>query len=136
PTWVRPESELWQQAYSSVKIATSDEEAYNYLIHKAKYLAAYGRSIAVKPFADRKPLPRCQNCQSFGHMKNNCQNETRCRRCGGKHPEEKHNEHCDGCKIEAEAVNCYPNELQTDCDHIVRCANCMGKEGRDDAHTA
>ncbi|KAK0497123.1 hypothetical protein EDD18DRAFT_1050745, partial [Armillaria luteobubalina] len=136
PTWVRPENELLQQAYSSVKIATSNEEAYNYLIHKAKYLAAFGWTISVKPFADRKPLPRCQNCQSFGHMRNKCQNETWCRLCGEKHSEKRHKEHCEGCKIEAEAANCYPEELPGECDHKVCCANCMGKDGRDAAHTA
>ncbi|KAK0505383.1 hypothetical protein EDD18DRAFT_1344201 [Armillaria luteobubalina] len=136
PTWVRPESELLQQAYSSIKIATSDEEAYKFLIHKAKYLAAFGRTVSVKPFADRKPLPRCQNCQGFGHMRNNCQNETRCRLCGEKHPEERHKENCEGCKMEAQAAECTPEELPGDCDHKIQCANCTGKDGRDDAHTA
>ena len=49
-------------------------------------------------------LIQCYNCLEFCHTRNNCQNETKCSRCGGAHE--------------------YP---YTDCNATPKCCNCEGQ---------
>ena len=77
------------------------------------------------PIEKRKfePVVRCFGCQSFGHIRKNCQLQLRCERCGGPH--DKNN-----CQQEEKCVNCNGNHSASSklCEAYISKYECLTGE--------
>ncbi|KAJ7185249.1 hypothetical protein C8R46DRAFT_875181, partial [Mycena filopes] len=104
PRWMRATEELGAQAYSSVVFAVEDDEQAHRLLREVKSMAAFGRNVFMRHYADRPPVIQCRKCWKFDHHTTAC-NDTQqtCRLCGEAHTEEEHRTNCTNCKAEAAA---------------------------------
>ncbi|KNZ79080.1 Nucleic-acid-binding protein from mobile element jockey [Termitomyces sp. J132] len=71
--------ELWspQQSVATLRIICSDPEVANNLIRECIFVG--GRQVTIQK--DLKEPIRCNNCQKYGHMRNECKDESRCANC-------------------------------------------------------
>jgi hypothetical protein len=126
----RAPEELAAQGHSSIVFAVEDEEQANYLLREVKSLAAFGRSVFLRRFADRPPVIQCKKCQDYDHYSTACEaTKQACRLCGEDHTETEHRANCATCLTEKEN-----GAMETDntlCMHNLRCKHCKGK-GSDD----
>jgi hypothetical protein len=135
PRWMRREDDLRTTARSSVVFAITDENAANHLIRDVKYLAAFGRNVSLRRYADKSPVVQCTRCYRYDHVADKCKNETRCRLCDGKHTAQEHQEKCPDCREARSELDAMRNEDDQpielpSCTHNLKCAHCPDDQDR------
>jgi hypothetical protein len=129
PRWMRYEEDLRTTARSSVVLAITDKNAANHLICDVKYLAAFGRNVSLRCYADKSPVIQCTRCYHYDHVADKCKNKTHCRLCNGKHMAQEHQEKCPDCKEAKSELNAMRNEDDQlveppPCMHNLKCTHC------------
>ncbi|KAK0485343.1 hypothetical protein EDD18DRAFT_1428674 [Armillaria luteobubalina] len=121
PRWMRTAEEIINQAHSSVVFAIGDEDQARFLLKERKYLAAFGRTAPMKPYADHSPVIQSVEHSSEEHQKN-CQE---CAKWQETHMEEDEAATTAVCAHNLKCVNCGG-------DHAVdarRCPECTNRYG-------
>ena len=138
PRWLRSTEELATTPRSSVVFATTDEAAARSIL-KQKSLAAFGRHCTIRAFQDRPPITQCRKCWRLDHTSHQCKEVARCRLCSAMHSEADHHftdpSECQICSTLAE-MGGHMDMAEGHCPHDIRCINCLGKDNREQNHTA
>jgi hypothetical protein len=71
----------------SIVLYFNDRQQANYCIKNGIYID-YTRYVGER-FCPQSQIMQCYNCHSYSHTAANCQQHTRCGRCGDKHSAEK-----------------------------------------------
>lgn len=80
--WIKkPERRAPNQSCANVKLTCATPQIGNTLLTERLYIAG----SLVKARKDLKEPMRCNNCQEYGHLRDDCPNEERCATCTGTH---------------------------------------------------
>lgn len=99
--WIKKaEFRAENQTVANLKVQCATPYAANHLLTNRVHVC--GKLVTVRK--DIREPPRCNNCQTYGHLQNDCPSSTRCATCAGEHNTRDCNSH-----DKVSCVSCGPN---------------------------